>query len=152
VILLAFAVLAVAAAFAGAVSPEGPRLTILAQEYGREVIMIGPLGEDPQQIVDTKDVGPGASPSWSADGSRLAFSAEVYPDDDPVLGAVDADGGNLRIYPRTRLELGDPPCGATRCRRCVADAVQPGHWQPGSSAAWRRSCSGLTRIRSNSGE
>jgi len=108
VILLAFAVLAVAAAFAGAVSPEGPRLTILAQEYGREVIMIGPLGEDPQQIVDTKDVGPGASPSWSADGSRLAFSAEVYPDDDPVLGAVDADGGNLRIYPRTRLELGDP--------------------------------------------
>jgi Tol biopolymer transport system component len=32
----------------------------------------------------------------------------VYPDDDPVLGVVNADGGNLRIYPRIRLELGDP--------------------------------------------
>jgi len=107
-ILLGLAVFAVAAAFASADAPEGPRLAIVAQEYGKEVITIGPLGEDPQQIVDTKDVGPGASPSWSADGSRLAFSAEVYPDDDPVLGAVDADGGNLRIYPRIRLELDDP--------------------------------------------
>lgn len=108
VILLALAVFAVSAALAGAASPEGPRQAIVAQEYGKEVITIGPLGEDPQQIVDTKHVGPGGSPSWSADGGRLAFTADVYPDDDPVLGAVDADGGNLRIYPRIRLELGDP--------------------------------------------
>lgn len=107
VILLAFAVLAVAAALAGAASPEGPRLAIVAQEYGKEVITVGPLGEDPVQIVEPDYVGPGDSPSWSATGDRLAFTADVYPDDDPVLGVVDADGSNLRIYPRIRLELGD---------------------------------------------
>lgn len=108
VILLALAVFAVAAAFAGATAPEGPRLAVVAQKYGKEVITIGPLGEDPLQIVHPNDVGPGGHASWSADGSRLAFTAEVYPDDDPVLGVVDANGGNLRIYPRIRLELGDP--------------------------------------------
>ena len=108
VILLALAVFAVAAAFAGAAAPEGPRLAIVAQKYGKEVITMGPLGEDPLQIVHPNHVGSGSIPSWSADGSRLVFTANVYPDDDPVLGAVDADGGNLRIYPRVRLELGDP--------------------------------------------
>lgn len=81
---------------------------MVAQKYGKEVITIGPLGEDPQQIIHPNQVGPGNRASWSADGSRLAFTANVYPDDDPVLGVVDADGGNLRIYPRIRLELGDP--------------------------------------------
>jgi len=108
VILLALAVFAVVAAFAGAATPEGPRLAIVAQKYGQEVTTIGPLGEDPLQIVDPEHAGSGSLPSWSADGSRLAFTADVYPDDDPVLGVVDADGGNLRIYPRIRLELGDP--------------------------------------------
>lgn len=108
VILLTLAVFAVTAALAGATAPEGPRLAIVAQEYGKEVITVGPLGEDPLQVVDPDHVGPGSLPSWSADGSRLAFTADVYPDDDPVLGVVDADGGNLRIYPRIRLELGDP--------------------------------------------
>lgn len=107
VILLALAVFAVAAAFAGAAAPEGPRLAIVAQKYGQEVITVGPLGEDPLQIVDPEHAGSGALPSWSADGSRLAFTADVYPDDDPVLGVVDADGSNLRIYPRIPLELGD---------------------------------------------
>ena len=107
VVLLALAVLAVAGVFARAASPEGPRLAIVAQKYGQEVITAGPLGEDPLQIVDSKHAGSGSLPSWSADGSRLAFTADVYPDDDPVLGVVDADGSNLRIYPRIRLELGD---------------------------------------------
>jgi Tol biopolymer transport system component len=101
-------VFALAAAFAGAAAPEGPRLAIVAQKYGQEVITIGPLGEDSLQIVDPEHAGSGSLPSWSADGSRLAFTADVYPDDDPVLGVADADGGNLRIYPRIRLELGDP--------------------------------------------
>jgi Tol biopolymer transport system component len=104
---LVLAVFALTAGLAGAASPPGPRLAIVAQEYGQEVITTGPLGEDTLQIVDPKDVESGTRPSWSADGSRLAFSADVYPDDDPVLGVVDADGGNLRIYPRIRLELGD---------------------------------------------
>jgi hypothetical protein len=107
VILLALAASAMVAALAGAASPEGPRLAVIAQEYGKEVTTIGPLGESPLQIVNPDHVGPGVLPSWSADGSRLAFTADVYPDDDPVLGVVDADGGNLRIYPRIRLELGD---------------------------------------------
>jgi Tol biopolymer transport system component len=105
--LLALAVFAVAAALADAASPEGPRLAVVAQEYGQEVITVGPLGEDPLQIVDPEHVGSGLLPSWSEDGSRLAFTADVYPDDDPVLGVVDADGSNLRIYPRIPLELGD---------------------------------------------
>jgi Tol biopolymer transport system component len=107
-ILFASVLLAVVAAFAGAASAEGPRLAIMAQEYGREVFTVGPLGEDPRQIVDQKDAGPGVGPSWSAAGDRLAFAAEVYPDDDPVLGVVDADGGNLRIYPNIPVELGGP--------------------------------------------
>jgi Tol biopolymer transport system component len=108
VILIGLATVAAGAALTGAASPEGPRLALIAREYGKEVITIGPRGEDPRQIVDPDHVGPGHGPSWSADGSRLAFIADVYPDDDPVLGVVDADGSNLRIYPRTPLELGDP--------------------------------------------
>jgi len=104
----AVAALVVAAGIAEAASPEGPRLAFIAQEYGRELITIGPQGDDLRAIVGTEVVGPGVHPSWSADGSRMAFSADVYPDDDPVLGAVDADGGNLRIYPDVRVELGDP--------------------------------------------
>lgn len=107
-ILFASVLLAVVAAFAGAASAEGPRLAIMAQEYGREVFTVGPLGEDRRQIVDQEDAGPGAGPSWSAAGDRLAFAADVYPDDDPVLGVVDADGGNLRIYPHIPVELGGP--------------------------------------------
>lgn len=108
VTLLSLAVYAAAVTFAGAAAPEGPRLAIVAQEYGKEVVTIGPRGEEPRQIVNPDHVGPGSEPSWSADGSRLAFTADVYPDDDPVLGVVDADGSNLRIYPRIELEMGDP--------------------------------------------
>jgi Tol biopolymer transport system component len=92
---LILAVFAVAASYAGAASPEGPRLAIVAQHYGQEVITTGPRGENPLQIVDPKHAESGALPSSSADGSRLAFTADVYPDDDPVLGVVDADGANL---------------------------------------------------------
>jgi Tol biopolymer transport system component len=106
-VLLALAGLVAAAASAGAVAPGGPRLAIVAQKYGQEVITTGPLGEDPLQIVDSKHAGSGGLPSWSPDGSRLVFTANVFPDDDPVLGVVDADGGNLRIYPHIPLELGD---------------------------------------------
>jgi Tol biopolymer transport system component len=104
---LVLAVLAVMASVAGAASPEGPRLAIVAQHYGQEVITTGALGENPLQIVDPKHAESGGPPSWSADGSRLAFTADVYPDDDPVLGVVDADGGHLRIYPHIRLDLGN---------------------------------------------
>jgi len=107
VVFLTLAVFAAVAAFASAAAPEGPRLAVLAQKFGQEVITMGPLGEARQQIVDPNHVGSGGGPSWSADGSRLVFTADVYPDDDSVLGAVDADGGNLRIYPRIPLELGD---------------------------------------------
>lgn len=107
VILLVFTVFLALAVSAQAASPPGPRLTIVAQKYGQEVITVGPLGEDPLQLVDSFHAGSGSPPSWSADGSRLAFTAHVEGDDDPVLGVVDADGGNLRIYPRIRLELGN---------------------------------------------
>lgn len=105
---LILAALAATTSVAGAASPEGPRLAIVAQHYGQEVITTGPLGENPLQIVDPKHAESGGLPSWSPDGSRLAFTADVYPDDDPVLGVVDADGGNLRIYPHIPLELGGP--------------------------------------------
>jgi Tol biopolymer transport system component len=101
-------VLAASAAFAAAASPEGPRLAVIAWGLGREVISIGSLGKGPVQVVNSKNVGPSTGLTWSAAGDRLAFPAEVYPDDDPVLGVVDADGGNLRIYPRIRLELTGP--------------------------------------------
>ncbi|MFL5873059.1 MAG: hypothetical protein ACJ75T_06245 [Solirubrobacterales bacterium] len=101
------ALFAITATSASAVAPAGPRLAIVAQKYGQEVITAGPLGEDPLQIVDPDNSGSGSRPSWSSDGSRLAFTANVYPDDDPVLGVVDADGSNLRIYPRIPLDLGD---------------------------------------------
>jgi Tol biopolymer transport system component len=106
-VILILAVFAVAAGFATATSPAGPRLAIVAQEYGQEVLTTGPLGEIPQQLVGSKQAQSGGSPSWSADGSRLAFTGHVPRDDDPVLGIVDADGGHLRIYPRIRLDLGN---------------------------------------------
>src|SRR5690349_6710325 len=105
--MLTLALLVVASASANAAAPEGPRLAILVQKYGQEMLMTGPLGEHPQQLIDSKKAVSGGPPSWSADGSRLAFAAHVPEDDDPVLGVADADGAHLRIYPDVPLELGD---------------------------------------------
>ncbi|MGN6202897.1 MAG: TolB family protein [Solirubrobacterales bacterium] len=104
---LVLAVLALAAASANAAAPEGPRLAILVQKYGQEMLVTGPLGEHPQQLVDSSKAVSGGPPSWSADGSRLAFAAHVPGDDDPVLGVADADGAHLRIYPDVPLDLGN---------------------------------------------
>jgi Tol biopolymer transport system component len=104
---LTLVLLAAGAAAANAAAPEGPRLAILIQKYGQEMLVTGPLGEHPQQLIGSKQAQSGGPPSWSADGSRLAFAAHVPGDDDPVLGVADANGRRLRIYPHIPLELGN---------------------------------------------
>lgn len=93
--------------------PDGPRLAVVAQGYGKEVITkevitIGPLGEAMRRLTDPGLIGVGDRPSWSADGSRLAFTAWVPNMDDPMVGVVSADGNDLRTYPRAFLNAGEP--------------------------------------------
>jgi Tol biopolymer transport system component len=137
-------------------APEGPRLAIVVGDHAKEVVTTGPLGEDLRQLVDPDYVGPGYRPSWSADGSRLAFTANVYPDDDPVLGVVDADGGNLRMFPRARLEFGEqviaPDGRSIAFARLEFVKMRPGKNYLAKSSIWsfdlgNRSVRRLTRWR-----
>jgi len=91
------------AVHAGAATPEGPRLTIVASGG---LITTGPLGEDLQVLDGDPRVTITGLPSWSADGSHLAFAADV--DKRTVVGVLEADGTGLRTFPRAALISGEP--------------------------------------------
>jgi Tol biopolymer transport system component len=59
----------------------------------------------------------GDRPSWSADGSSLAFGLSRFGDDNgPIVAVAQADDGSRRAYPRAFLNSGDPvmaPDGAS---------------------------------------
>lgn len=112
-LLLLFAVLALVTAggaAARAVAPAGPRLAFVGfhpyPHLGSEVATIDAGGGSPLRLSGgpgPKAVGPvnGARPSWSADGSALAFvgvggvaSAAIY--------VVNADGTNLHLVRASR--------------------------------------------------
>lgn len=91
-----------------AAAPEGPQITVLADGFGpgfgRDIITMGANGKSPQAVI--KEAG-WSRPSWSADGSLLAFGA--YGDWDGEVVAVDeVNGPGLRFYRRASFE-GDNP-------------------------------------------
>lgn len=108
---------------AAAATPEGPRLAISVftdgpggEDERSEVIMTGPSGEDPRELISGSGGSIGDSLSWSADGSRLAFSAPgvestasgPYGTGWPVVGVVRADGSGVRVFRRAFLNAGEP--------------------------------------------
>ncbi|HYG95890.1 MAG TPA: hypothetical protein VD741_02165, partial [Solirubrobacterales bacterium] len=103
---------------AGAATPEGPRLAILASNGQTSgVITTGPSGEGREVLVDDPDYwGIGDRLSWSADGERLAFVAAGLFQSDPggpfgtgwPLVAVAGAGGGSRVFPRAFLNGGEP--------------------------------------------
>jgi Tol biopolymer transport system component len=91
---------------ARASSPEGPRLAVmvdaLGDERGADIVTIGPGGESRQALIR----GAGFTrPSWSADGSLLAFGA-TGDWKGTVIAVAEADGPGLRFYRRAVLEGG----------------------------------------------
>jgi Tol biopolymer transport system component len=159
--LLLFAALALVAAdgaVAGAVGPPGPRLAlIVSQPYpntGSEVATVDAGGESPLKLSGgpgSKAVGPinGARPSWSADGSVLAFvgvagaaSAAIY--------VVNADGTHLHLVRASRRIIfeGDPvlaPDG--RSVAVMRLDVISGHFERPGPGAVRASQDGGVKVR-----
>jgi hypothetical protein len=128
VLSLVVLVLGVSGATAAAPVPAGPRLAVnVSRPYpdlgGIETV--GPNGEAPVQLVG----GPGGNafysngrrPSWSPDGSQIAFTGS-YGEYSPVPYVVGAEGGEpLRRHRR----LVDP-CGQRRQREAqAADSLAP---------------------------
>lgn len=89
-----------------AAAPEGPQITVLTYGFDaegrRDIVTMGPNGESPQGVI--KNVG-WSRPSWSADGSLLAFGA--YGEWSGEVVAV-ANGPRIRFFRRASLEGGDP--------------------------------------------
>ncbi len=111
------------AVHATAATPEGPLLAISVYTDGpggederAEVLMTGPSGEDPQELISGSGLSIGDALSWSADGSRLAFSAPgvestasgPYGTGWPTVGVVRADGSHVRVFRRAFLNAGEP--------------------------------------------
>lgn len=88
-------------------TPAGPQITVLVHEgveIGQDIITMGPGGESPQTVI--KEAG-WSRPSWSADGTLLAFGA--YGEwRGEVVGAAEADGLGIRFFRRASL-AGDHP-------------------------------------------
>lgn len=104
---------------AGAALPPGPRLAISvsgdgpgAEDEFFEVITTGPVGEDPQTLLE----GWVGGLSWSADANRLAFSAVgvestadgAFGTGWPVVGMATSGIATPRVYPRAFLNGGEP--------------------------------------------
>jgi Tol biopolymer transport system component len=88
--------------------PHGPQITVLTEGFDtkarRAIVTIGPNGQAPQAIID----GVGWSqPSWSADGSLLAFGS--YGEWSGEAVAVrEANDPRIRFFRRASL-VGDRP-------------------------------------------
>lgn len=93
---------------AGAAAPAGPRLAIVAHNSccGTELITVGPTGELPRRLIAAPRNFLVASdrPSWSGDGSLLAFRASRFGVEGQVAAFVKADGSGLRMFSRVVLE------------------------------------------------
>ncbi len=122
-VLVLVAALLSLAVHAAAATPEGPRLAISIFESGPgeeggsdEVITTGPSGDDPQRLLGGTGALIGDALSWSADGSRVAFTAPgvestasgPYGTGWPVVGVVRADGSGARVFRRAFLNGGEP--------------------------------------------
>lgn len=113
-----------------AAAPTGPRLAVLIdgvegpstkthEGYSSVLATIGPGGKEPTILI-TEPLG--NQPSWSADGSLLAFSATG--DRWPVVAVDDQDRGRLRFYPRAFLNAGGDPVISPDGRIVVFERVK----------------------------
>lgn len=118
VLILLSSALLCGVAVASAEAPVGPRLVAVAffpyPNAGSEVTSFAPDGTDHFRIVggpDAKGPAPtwGAQPSWSSDGSRVAFSG-VRDGAPGAIFTVAADGSDPKVVPLSRKLLiqGDP--------------------------------------------
>jgi Tol biopolymer transport system component len=123
VVLVLVAALLGLAVHAAAATPEGPRLAISVYTDGpggederAEILMTGPSGENPHELISGSGLSIGEALSWSADGSRLAFSVPgiestasgPYGTGWPTVGVVRADGSGVRVFRRAFLNAGEP--------------------------------------------
>lgn len=108
----------VAVSGAAAAPPEGPRLAAVAfhpyPDSGSELSSFAPDGSSPFRVAggpDTKGPSPvtEARPSWSADGSRVAFFG-IRDGAPGAVFTVAADGSDPQVVPLSRKLLiqGDP--------------------------------------------
>ncbi len=91
-----------------AAAPEGPRITVLTEGFETEgrhdIVTMGPKGGAPQVMIEEAGW---RQPSWSADGSLLAFGA--YGEwDGEVVAVAEVNGPGIRFFRRASLEGGDP--------------------------------------------
>jgi len=86
-----------------AATPEGPRIAVLAEgfdaEAGRDIITMGPNGESPQGMISEAGW---SGPSWSADGSLLAFGSFGEWKGE-VAAVAEAAGPSIRFFRRAPL-------------------------------------------------
>jgi len=77
-------------------SPSGASIIAIVDDNGALVTRL-PDGSGEVEISGAPDVGSVATPVWSPDGSKLAWSVLISLDDDarqPVIVVADADGAN----------------------------------------------------------
>jgi len=135
VLLLLSSMLFCGVAIARAEAPAGPRLAAISfhpyPNAGSELSSLAPDGSDPFRIAGGSEAGGpspilGARPSWSADGSRVAF---LGAGGDVVLSAaftVVADGSDPKVVPLSRrLSIWGDPVIAPDGRSVAVMRIEP---------------------------
>ncbi len=89
--------------FSPALSPDGSRLAyVVAKRDGRSEIVTSAIdGSDVRRL--TRDKGLHAYPTWSPDGTQIAFMSGRD------LRVMDADGSNVRTIAATNYAVAHPP-------------------------------------------
>lgn len=88
--------------------PDGPRIAVLTGGFDAEgsldIITVGPNGESPQAVIEEAGW---SRPSWSADGSQLAFGS--YGEwSGEVVAVADLNDPGIRFFRRAPLVGGSP--------------------------------------------
>lgn len=91
-----------------AAAPEGPQITALTDGFDaegrRDIVTMGPNGESPRVLIEEAGW---SRPSWSADGSLLAFGS--YGDwSGEVVAVAEFNPPGIRFFRRASLEGGNP--------------------------------------------
>src|SRR6476659_7642776 len=91
-----------------AAMPEGPQITVSTEGFDTKarsaIVTMGPGGQAPRAIIDGGGWG---QPSWSADGSRLAFGSYEARSGE-VVAVAEPGGPGIRFFGNAPL-VGDHP-------------------------------------------